>query len=260
MPDMNAIALQEALTNQLRQLARTCLHLRLEPGEHSNTEPESGFGGRSWWPVGEAWPVCDNCGQPLGFICQLRLDGGGHWRPDHFDLLSFFYCWLCSQNEGSATDERPSGDRCRIRLLHLADHPLTPLDPPDAPVSQEKLLSYRIVGAPALDAPGWQDAVDEFAAIAPHALDELHAYYLLAEREVVRGHAQHLQSQLGGYPHWVNESAWPECRWCGGQMYLLAQIMTDEQARLRWSNGRTAYLFCCAEPCDPEALTLVLQG
>lgn len=260
MTEIDTIALQETLTNQLRQLARTCLHLRLEPGEHSNTAPESGFGGRSWWPVGEPWPVCDSCGQPLGFICQLRLDGGGHWRPDHYDLLSLFYCWQCDQSDGSSADERPGGDRCRIRLFHLADQPLTPLDPPASLPGQAQLLSCQVVGAPALDTPGWRDVVDEFAAIAPQALNELHAYYLLAEREVLRGHEPHLQSQLGGYPHWVHESAWPECRWCGGQMYLLAQFVAEEHAGLRWGSGRTAYLFCCAEPCDPEALTLVLQG
>ena len=259
MSERESIALQEALTNQLRQLARTCLHLRLEPGEHSNTEPESGFGRRPWWPEGEAWPLCDACGQPHEFICQLRLDGGGHWRPDHYDLLSFFSCRQCSQSD-SSTDECPSGDRCRIRLFHLADHPLTALEPPDALSRQEGLRSCLVIGTPALDTPGWQDVVDEFAAIAPHALDTLQASYLLAEREVLHGHEQRLQSQLGGYPHWVSESAWPACRWCGGQMYLLAQIVPDERAVGTWSGGRTAYLFCCAEPCDPEALTLVLQG
>lgn len=255
-----ALTLQEALANRLRQLARTCLHLRLEPGEHANTAPESGFGGRPWWLAGEDWPVCDACGQPLGFICQMRLDGGGHWRPDHYDLLSFFSCRQCSQNDGSGTDERPSGDRCRMRLFHLTDQPLAPLDLPGPLLTQAEQLSCRVTGAPALDTPGWQDAVEEFAVIAPHALDALQANYLLAEREVLREHAQHLQSQLGGYPHWVSESAWPECRWCGGQMYLLAQIVPDEHTGLLWGSGRIAYLFCCAEPCDQEALTLVLQG
>jgi len=253
---MDARALHQALTGQLRQIARTCLRLRLEPGEHSTNAPQSGFGGQPWWPVGDPWPLCDNCEGPLGFICQLRLDGGGHWRPDRSELLSIFFCWRCGQNADLESSERPSGDRCRLRLLRLDAQPLAP---PATMPADEQLISCRVHGTPVLDAPGWQDVADEFAEIAPHALDELRTRYHLAEAEVLHTH-EAPRSQLGGYPHWLHESAWPECRWCGGQMYLLAQLVQEPAARLDWGQERRAYLFCCAEPCDPEALTLVLQS
>ncbi len=257
---MDTPALQQALTQRLRQIARTCLHLRLEPGEHSSDEPESGFGGRPWWLAGESWPLCDSCKAPLGFIAQLRLDGGGHWRPGAYDLLSIFSCWRCAQSDERAGDERPSRDRCRLRLSHLHEQPLAPLHVPEMLTAREQLRSCRVSGTPALDAPGWQDVADEFAEIAPHALDDLHAFYHLAETAVIHPYEASAHSQLGGYPHWLHESAWPECRWCGGQMHLLAQLVSEPQAQLDWGSGRRAYLFCCAEPCDPEALTLVLQG
>jgi hypothetical protein len=257
---MNETALQKALTLQLHHLARTCLRLRLEPGAHSLTEPESGFGGQPWWPAGEAWPLCESCGQPLVFVCQMRLDGGGHWRPGGYDLCLVFACQTCSLQDDAALSERPSGDGCRFRLLRLAEQPLARLAFPAALDAQERLASFRVQGTPALDVPAWQDVADELTAIAPHALDDLHVGYHLAELEVLRRQEQAAQSQLGGYPHWLGAGYWPECRWCGGQMYLLAQFMSTEPLVFPWGRDRRAYLFCCAEPCDPAALTLILQA
>ncbi|HEY7347357.1 MAG TPA: hypothetical protein VH599_03480 [Ktedonobacterales bacterium] len=256
---MDGTALQKALALQLQQIARTCLRLRLEPGEHSLDEPESGFGGRPWWPVGEAWPVCDTCGGPLTFVCQLRLDGGGHWRPGDYALCLVFFCFGCSQKDDAPLVERPGGDSCRLRLLRWQDQPLARLEFPGALDAPARLPSFRAHGTPTLDAPAWQDVADELTAIAPHALDDLHVGYHLAELEVLRRHDQAAQSQLGGYPHWSNASYWPECRWCGGQMYLLAQFIAGAPLAFPWGTDRQAYLFCCAEPCDPEALTLILQ-
>lgn len=257
---MDETALQKALAQQLQQIARTCLRLRLEPGEHSLDEPESGFGGRPWWPVGEAWPLCNDCAAPLAFACQVRLDGGGHWRPGDYDLCLVFFCQGCGQREQMPLSERPSGDGCRLRLLRLRDQPLAPLNLPAALERQGGLASFRVRGTPTLDVPAWQDVADELAAVAPHALDDLHIGYHLAELAVLRRQQQTSQSQLGGYPHWSAASYWPECRWCGGQMYLLAQFVGEEAGPLPWGTGRQALLFCCAEPCDPEALTLILQG
>ncbi len=258
--DMDGVALQQALTQQLQRLARTCLRLHLESGEHSVDEPESGFGGRPWWPIGEAWPLCDGCGTPLTFVCQMRLDGGGHWRPGDYDLCVVFCCRRCSRRDAAPVIERPGRDGCRLRLLRLRDQPLAPLALPAALEVQERPSSFRVRGTPALDVPAWQDVVEELAEVAPHALDELHVGYHLAELEVLRHAERDAQSQLGGYPHWLGVGYWPECRWCGGQMYLLAQFMAEELLDFPWDNARRAYLFCCAEPCDPEALTLVLQG
>jgi hypothetical protein len=122
------------------------------------------------------------------------------------------------------------------------------------------LIPCRITGEPRLDVPDWQDVADELAASTPQALETLHTCYLLARAAFARPIEATPHSQLGGYPHWLVESCWPTCRWCGGQMHLLAQVVAEEQARLDWGQGRRGYVFCCAEPCDPEALTLVLQG
>lgn len=43
-------------------------------------------------------------------------------------------------------------------------------------------------------------------------------------------------------------------------MHLLAQVVAEDHAGFDWGRGRRGFVFCCAEPCDPEALTLVLQG
>ncbi len=257
---MDGIALQHALQQQLQLIARTCLRLELAPGVHSASEPESGFGGHPWWPVGEAWPLCDSCGAPLAFLCQLRLDGGGHWRPAAYDLCSVFFCASCSQQDDITQAERPSGDGCRLRLLRLSEQPLAMLEHPASLSDQARLAPFRVRGAPVLDVPGWQDVADELAEVAPDALDALHVGYHLAELAVLRRQGDAPQSQLGGYPHWVGASFWPECRWCGGQMYLLAQFVAAHPLESIWGVGPRAYLFCCAEPCDPEALTLILQS
>jgi hypothetical protein len=257
---MNGTALQHALAQQLQHIARTRLCLRLEPGEHSLDEPGSGFGGRPWWPVGEAWPVCAGCGDPLPFVCQLRLDGGGHWRPGDYDLCEVFFCRTCQERESASLIEWPGGDSCRLRLFRLHAQPLAPLEPPATLPARARLAPFRVSGMPMLDVPAWQDVADELTAIAPHALDDLHVGYHLAELAVVRRREQAAQSQLGGYPHWLGASYWPECRWCGGQMYLLAQFIPGDGLTVPWGTDRWVYLFCCAEPCDPEALTLVLQA
>jgi hypothetical protein len=258
---MDGIALQRALKDRLQGVVRTCLRLDMEPGAAVSGEPESGFGGQPWWPTGETWPVCESCGASLAFVCQLRLDGGGHWRPDTYDLLSVFFCRACSQPDDALFAEYPGGDRCCLRLLRLRAQPLAPLDLAPGLSVQARLTPHRVRGVPVLDAPAWQDVVDEFTAIAPQALKDLHIAYELAVLEVLRHAGNIPQHQLGGYPHWAGtQSYWPECRWCGGQMYLLAQFVPSPALDIPWGKERWAYLFCCTEPCDPEALTLVLQG
>jgi hypothetical protein len=254
---MDGSALQQALKDRLQVIARTCLRLDLVPGASASGEPESSFGGQPWWPVGEPWPTCGNCGAPLAFACQLRLDGGGHWRPDAYTLLSVFFCLACGQQDDAAFSEHPGGDACRLRLLRFPAQPLVPLDPPP---NLNALAPHRVRGVPMLDVPAWQDVVDELAAIAPQALPDLQVSYTLATLEVLRHIDETSHHQLGGYPHWArNRSYWPECLWCGGQMFLLAQFVPARSLDLPWGKERWAYLFCCAEPCDPEALTLILQ-
>lgn len=256
---MNASALQQVLRDQLQVIARTCLRLETLPGAFASAEPESGFGGQPWWPIGESWPTCESCGATLAFVCQLRLDGGGHWRPGAYDLLSVFFCEACGQQDEAEFAEHPGGEICRLRLLRLQNQPLAPRDLPAS--LSVRVAPYRVRGVPLLDVPAWQDVLDELAAIAPQALHDLHYSYSLAALEVLRRTEDGPQHQLGGYPHWVgSQSYWPECRWCGGQMYLLAQFVPAPSLEAPWGTERWAYLFCCAEPCDPEALTLVLQS
>jgi hypothetical protein len=248
------------IADRLQQIARTCLSLRLKPGEAPLDAPSSRFGGVPWWPVDEQWPRCHNCGHALTLLCQLRLDGGGHWRPGNYELLTLFFCWPCDVLDERGSVERPSGDGCLIRLLRLAEQPLAPLRPPADQAAAPRLSACQVSGEPRLDVPDWQDVADELAASAPHALDTLHTCYLLTKATLAHHMEAEPRSQLGGYPHWLAASTWPLCRWCGGQMHLLAQLVTEAQASFDWGRGRRGFLFCCAEPCDPEALTLVLQS
>ena len=123
---MDGIALQKTLTHQLQQIARTCLRLELEPGEHSRTEPESGFGGCPSWPVGESWPRCDGCGKPItaqGAAGRQSALGLGAKRNRRLDRIQFRHGCRCVRAAGVVA-VHGNGNGCQDANDRNNDHQL----------------------------------------------------------------------------------------------------------------------------------------
>ena len=88
-----------------------------------------------------------------------------------------------------------------------------------------------------LPEPGWEDDFDERSW----------------------GGLLHLPgSKLGGWPHWQQTAAWPECPE-GRRMAFIAQLDSVVGADAAWGGGGHAYLFVCPPQCRKRHGELVIQ-
>ncbi|HET9449925.1 MAG TPA: DUF1963 domain-containing protein, partial [Aggregicoccus sp.] len=65
-------------------------------------------------------------------------------------------------------------------------------------------------------------------------------------------------SKLGGWPHWQQTAAWPECPE-GRQMVFIAQLDSVVGQDAAWGGGGLAYLFLCPPQCRNRHGELVIQ-
>jgi hypothetical protein len=108
--------------------------------------------------------------------------------------------------------------------------------------------------------PDWDDIND----IAPQlaqlsaAADESEPWsaYQSAVEELL-GEEPNFRTQIGGYPHWVQGAATPDCKICNKPMRLLAQIDSEEDAGIMWGDSGSVYLFECA--AHPDQIEMRLQ-
>ncbi|MEE1927366.1 hypothetical protein V1J52_04070 [Streptomyces sp. TRM 70351] len=186
---------------------------------------ETRTGGVPLVPDGFRWPPCANCGEPMQFLAQLRLDAP---VGDGNGVLALFMCdaqpGLCEQ-----WDPWDGGNRA---VLLPADG-VAPAVPPDTGVT--RLGAVSGVRYERVDAPTYFDASEEWAEV---------------EGRTRRG----VLGQWGGEPEWLQGEETPACPGCGEPMGFVAQLEEgrDHTTAANFGGGGCAYAFVCG-PCARAA-------
>ena len=224
----------------------------------------SKFGGTPYFEQGESWPVCYQCKKQETFICQLDLRAcPAVSLPEHFGLLSFFYCFGCFPWDA------PQPGWTVINHRHAqTDKVITmPLPDVEQPGFFKKLLGARgkdsrcyLIEFEQFNCYPQLDELDEIGDDRDRELlanDELSdQYYELVDR--LTGKSDNFGTIIGGYTQWIQ--CFPpdlKCKECGRWMRQLVQIGSHKEAGVMFGDAGCIYLSICDE--HPLDVSMMLQ-
>lgn len=222
----------------------------------------SRFGGLPFLPEGQSVPKCGGCDGRLRMLLQIdlaTLPAEASPELGSKGILQVFYCrkrW-CEEEE---TADLPFSDAHHIRVLQ----------PGAGSVSEPYGKPF-----PAKAISGWKSAED-----FPHASEHLDLglrfeHDFKKKRVIVTCPAIGLKSppfsegavmtedvcqardedKLLGWPYWVQEAEYPECRTCRRPMAFLLQLASEEHLPTSWGDNGILTAFRCAEHVDQFAMS-----
>jgi uncharacterized protein YwqG len=190
----------------------------------------SNFNGLAYAEIGDKWPVNKANKRPLDFVMQIVNNGKLPLAPQ-IKLVQFFFDW-----HQPAYSDRQSG--WYIRTYHHV-HPKRMAVTARAYNPAFCTIKFRH----GKSLPDWE-SIDHYHggfSDACFRLDNQHPWEVYSQmRNELIGNSE-IGSQLGGYPQWIQCFATPryDNRWA----YFIAQIDTDDHARLRFGDMGSVYLF-----------------
>ncbi|MFD0359295.1 hypothetical protein ACFVHW_36995 [Streptomyces sp. NPDC127110] len=185
---------------------------------------------------GTAWPTCAECGGPLKFLAQFRLDGSGSAVAGtgraHAHVLALFAC----QNRPGSCRDWSASSGANAALLLPARGLRRIARPRGRSVDVEKLF----LGAAHAAEPYVAAEADYDSACAAWA-------------ERTGRPRNHVLGQLGGAPAWLQYDQTPVCPDCAGPMRPAVQLQEgpDPITAMNFGTGR-GYAFTCI-PCGGAA-------
>ena len=223
------------LETLVKPLIKQTTKLEISPASRppENSQMNSHFGGNPYFEKGEKWPVTKK-GKHLDFIFQVfnKLESQ---LPDNIELIQFYYDW----------DEFPwdtSDDGWLVKIYKNIEP--KNIEFINKPSDLEKSKYCEITFKPSSSLPDWE-------GIDLHCYNATKLSCVLNEdepwdnyRQIVKKliEKQDYQSQLGGYPKWVQGESTPKNR-NGEPMELLFQIDSEENADLMWGDSGLIYVF-----------------
>lgn len=214
------------------QLPATKMHLEQTKEKQEDTFLQSHFGGQPYFEFGEKWPRSVS-GNELDFIFQV-FSGEGRCLPKGIALVQFYYDWTTrpwfNENEGWL-----------VKIYNKAD--TEHYVPVESGLSEPEWYC-PIVFEQVCTLPDWE-SVDLYnnqisdLAYEINSESPWEAYRELVHECVPK---QRFQSQLGGYPIFVQGNETPISK-NGKPMELLFQIDSEENADLRWADMGMVYVF-----------------
>lgn len=230
----HAVTLEE-IESRLFPLFRNTTVIRVqEPARlHPQSSTQSQFGGNPYFEEGIKWPVSRN-GTPLDFVFQVFANADTQ-LPNDIKLVQLFY----SHAEfPQLTDD--SGWEVKIfNELNAAKHielqkPAGLNETPYCPVTFDPELSLPDWEALQVHHPDIAQLLQQFNPDEPYEV-----YNSLCQK--ILGLCYY-QSQLGGYPRWVQNEATPVNR-RGNLVPLLFQVDSEDNAGLMWGDVGLIYVF-----------------
>lgn len=198
-----------------------------------NSQLNSHFGGQPYFEKGEEWPTTKK-GKNLEFIFQI-FNSPDLQLPESIELIQFYYNW----------DEFPWDTQNDGWLLKVYNNiKKENIDFIDKPSELEKSKYCEIRFKSINTLPDWegidlhQQAASKLSCVLNE--DEPWDNYDQAVNKVIG--EQNYQSQLGGYPKWVQGESTPKGS-DGNPMKLLFQIDSEENAGLMWGDVGLIYVF-----------------
>lgn len=222
----------EGLIKKLKR--RTTKIMVSEPiNQPLNSHLNSHFGGQPYFEEGEEWPR-SKTGKPLELIFQIfneeNLD-----LPKTINLVQFYYDW----------DESPwdtADDGWLVKVYKGIDNEKSKII--DKPIELAKSNYCEITYKESITLPDWE-GIDEFSNNASKLSCVLNedepwdSYDQIVEMLIGE---QGYQSQLGGFPKWVQGESTPKNE-NGFPMDLLFQIDSEDNAGIMWGDVGLIYVF-----------------
>lgn len=223
------------LENLLKPLIRQTTKLKILPASRpsENSQFESHFGGHPYFEIGEQWPTSKS-GKHLDFIFQI-FNSSKLELPKNIELIQFFYDWdefpWDTENDGWLVKIYGKVDKQNVQFI-------------SKPKTLEKSKFCKINFIPTQSLPDWE-------GIDLHCYDASKLSCVLNEDEPWDSYEQIVskligeqdyQSQLGGYPNWVQGESTPKDKE-GNPMKLLFQIDSEDNAGLMWGDVGLIYVF-----------------
>lgn len=223
------------LEKLVEPLIRPTTKLEIQPASRppENSQLESHFGGHPYFEKGEEWPKSKS-DKHLGFIFQI-FNSPEIELPQNIELVQFFYDreefpWD-TENDGWLVKTYSKIEKEKLEFINK-------------PQALEKSKFCKIEFTPTLTLPDWEglDLFDYDASKLSCILNEDEPWGNYDEIVTKLIGEQDYQSQLGGYPKWVQGESTPKDN-NDNSMKLLFQIDSEENAGLMWGDVGLIYVF-----------------
>ena len=223
--------LEKLVLPLIRPATRVILNKPSLPPE--NSQFLSHFGGQPYFEEGEEWIKSKN-GNNMQFIFQI-FNTNDLELPKSIKLVQFFYDW-----EESAWDTDNDGWFVKIYKELKTDKVITIDKPTEVENSKYCEVEFQTVKS----LPDWEgiDLYEPKASDLSYVLDEEEPWKNYQKTVEKLTGEQGYQSQLGGYPNWVQGESTPKNQ-SGENMKLLFQIDSEDNADIMWGDVGLIYIF-----------------
>ena len=223
------------LENLVKPLIRQTTKLEIQPASRppENSQLESHFGGHPYFEKGEQWPKGKN-GKHLDFIFQV-FNSPELELPKSIGLVQFFYDW----------EEFPwdtGNDGWLVKIYGKVNKESVEFIGKPIDLDKSKFCKLEFKSTQTL--PDWEgiDLFGNDASKLSCVLNEDEPWDSYDQIVTKLIGEQDYQSQLGGYPKWVQGESTPKDNE-GNPMKLLFQIDSEDNAGLMWGDVGLIYVF-----------------
>ncbi len=225
----------EELENMVRPLMRNATKIIVaSPSKPvSDSNMKSQFGGMPYFESSEVWPKSKE-GNHLNFIFQL-FNGPDIELPENIKLVQFFY----------DLDEMPwssDDDGWLVKIYETLDNSKVLIIDKPSELPKSKYCEISLESVKSL--PDWEglEVFNENVSELASKIDEDKSWEIYDELVYKLTGQDDYQSQLGGYPRWVQGEGTPQNK-DGEDFRLLFQIDSEENAGLMWGDSGLIYVF-----------------
>ncbi|MGV3696615.1 DUF1963 domain-containing protein [Flavobacterium sp.] len=237
--------LEELATPFLKDCTKITVQDASRIPENSNLISQ--FGGLPYFEKGEEWPKSEE-GNSLSFIFQVFNADGIH-LPKNIQLIQFYYGF---EELPNFSDE----DGWKVKIYEkLNPENVVKIERPED-VERPKFCNITFESRKSL--PDWE-TIDEYIEGYTDLAEEIdgdNPWDAHSEVEMKLTGNDNYQSQLGGYPRWVQGDGTPEDENTGRKSELLFQIDSEDNAGLMWGDAGLVYVFY--DPVD-KSISFELQ-
>lgn len=224
------------LENLVKPLIRTATKLEVLPPSKppESSQLNSHFGGQPYFEIQESWPQ-SKAGKNLDFIFQV-FNSPDLQMPDSIELIQFYYDW--EEFPWDTTD-----DGWLVKVYKSLDKEKTIVIEKPSELEKSKYCDIDFVSVKSL--PDWEglDVFCNNALKLACVLDEDESWDLYDQVVTkLTGFDDEYQSQLGGYPIWVQGESTPDNSE-GIPTNLLFQIDSEDNADIMWGDAGLIYVF-----------------
>jgi len=214
--------------NLIKPLLRDTAKLILKRSEKlEDTQLKSHFGGQPYFEKGEKWPVTKDK-RPLDFVFQF-FNTSNNILPENIKLIQFYYDF----------DESPwstKDDGWLVKVYEkLEKDNIIIIENPD-PYKTQRYCEIQYENIKTLPHEQDLEFFSEAAEMFTLMINVKSPYYKVAEKLKA---AHSMQSQIGGYPDWLQGGRYPEDK----DFILLFQLDSEDEAGFMWGDCGLIYVF-----------------